>query len=166
MRQPTIYIPQVDTHTTGSLEAHNRSYNQEHGIKGRDAQIANHITDLLREKVKSNTPEIGDRIILEGYNSYDKKDVVYDDGIIESLNAYKTGKLYACCNGSPYIYNTGNLSVSGGYFLTIDPSKVEFVGYSTRFFWTFGWNGACGNGGIYFEAPVKVWRYKNNEEIY
>jgi len=127
-----------------------------------DTDKVNKIIVLFINNITLTTPSIGDRVILEGYIPSQKKDIVYDNGHIESLNYGDTGKLNVCTSPDiPHITEKGNTSTSGGYWVNIEPSKLTFVGYSSKAFWTWGFEGQKADAALYFHAPIKVWKYED-----
>jgi hypothetical protein len=96
---------------------------------------------------------------------------VYERGHLENENYFDTYGYNFCVQ--PSIPNVGltkkggvSYSTSGGYWVTEkDGKKFKYVGTRKKLFWTFGHNGACGNGGVYFKAEVAVWEFES-EEIY
>jgi len=144
------------------LSVLNPTYKRLFTMRDFDTDKVNKIIVMLMNKLILLTPSIGDKIILEGYIPSDKRDVVYNNGHIESLNWGDTGKLNVCTSPDiPHIRENGNTSTSGGYWVQIEPSKLTFVGYSSKKFWTWGFEGQKGDAAIYFEAPVKVWKYED-----
>lgn len=92
----------------------NPKYNRLFTIRDFDTDKVNKIIVLLMNNIILQTPSIGDKVILEGY--VNKKDIVYNNGHIESLNWADTGKLNVCTSPDiPHIRETGNTSTGGGY---------------------------------------------------
>ncbi len=148
------------------LSGMNEKYCRNFTMRSFDTDIVNKIITLLMNRVMVFSPQIGDKVILEGYNQTEKKDIVYDNGHIESLNWGDTGKLNICTSPDlPHIRETGNTSTGGGYWVNIEPNKLSFVGYTSKTFWTWGFEAPRADAALYFKAPVKVWRYKNDELI-
>lgn len=142
----------------------NPKYNRLFTIRDFDTDKVNKIIVLLMNNIILQTPSIGDKVILEGY--VNKKDIVYNNGHIESLNWADTGKLNVCTSPDiPHIRETGNTSTGGGYWVNIEPNKLSFVGYDSKTFWTWGFEGQKGDAALYFKAPVKVWKYEDVTKV-
>lgn len=158
----------IEEYTVETLKAFNRSYDTEHGVTESDVIKANKIIADLHDQLETTTPHAGDIVICEGFNTYNEKEVTYK-GHLEAVGKPEWGikGLYVCTSPSgSHITVDLTFSTSGGYWVEVEPSKVSFVGYEMKSFWTWGHNGACGNGGFYFKAPVKVWKFKDNNLIY
>ncbi len=149
-----------------NLIAINSLFHQEHGLNQDDLDLVNSIISLLWKRSFDDIPHDGDTCILIGRNS--KGDaVIYNNGLLESKDYYTKGLMSACTGPSiPHISKSGVTSTSGGYFLGAPIADLKYLGFSKRMFWTFGSAGAVGNGGVYFDAPVKVFEYVNLERIY
>ncbi len=163
-------IPQIPAYTLETLKPLNASFDREHGLKEKDADIVNSMIRRFENIVKSTTPEKGDIIYLEGYRSSEQRVIRYR-GHIDDTNAYGEDKLY--CVTSATLSNVRqvsndkiSLSTGGGYWLSVEPAHAEFLGYALKEFWAWGSNGACGNGSVYFLAPVKVWKHVDHKNIY
>lgn len=140
----------------------NPKYNRLFGMRNFDTDKVNKIIVLLINKLTLLTPSIGDKVILVGYKKSENKDIVYDNGHIESLTWADMNKLNVCASPDiPCITERGNTSTCGGYWVQIEPEKLTLVGYASKKFWTWGFEGQKGDAAIYFEAPVKVWRYND-----
>ena len=57
-------------------------------------------------------------------------------------------------------------STSGGSFSHHEMNGFTYIGKTTNTFWTFGHNGACANGGVYFTATVNLWECNDNKEMF
>lgn len=57
-------------------------------------------------------------------------------------------------------------SVSGGAFENLPKGISKNKGKTKHCFWTWGNRGACGNGGIYFNAEISSWEINLNEGKY
>jgi len=144
------------------LSLANEKYNRLFTVRHFDTDKVNKVIVLLINKLSSEKPEIGDKVILEGYSKSGKDGIVYRNGHIESLSYGDTGKLNVCTSpDTPHIREGGKTSTSGGYWVNIEHDKLSFVGYDSKQFWTWGFEGQKGDAALYFKAPVKVWEYKD-----
>jgi hypothetical protein len=140
---------------------YNQSYAREHGFHEREH---NKINFFLTEYFckPSKEPRAGDIVILRGDNK------TYKMGLLDSV---RDGEASLCTSPmGPHVYynkesKSFSLSTSGGYWLGAPIEKLKKKrGKGERVFWI--WGGLpCGNGGVYFKAPVNVWEYYS-EEIY
>jgi len=144
------------------LSVLNPTYKRLFTVRDFDTDKVNKIIVLLINKLTVKSPSVGDKVILEGYNEGSRKDIVYSNGHVECLTWADTDKLNVCTSpDTPHIRESGQTSTSGGYWVQIEPSKLTFVGYASKKFWTWGFEGQKGDAAIYFEAPVKVWKYED-----
>ncbi len=166
---------QAQLYTLESLKIQDPAYDHNHGMTEKDVQIVNDLLLHFNERVKSEKPLPGDIMLLEGYNSYHDRVVCYRGGI-DALNMYGENGLYCFTAGESHVrlvksrdknkWTDLSFSTSGGYFLNVDPAQAKFEGYDMNQFWTWGSQGACGDGGIYFKVPVKVWSHVDHKNIY
>ena len=142
------------------LRALNKSFICEHGELDesdlRKISQTRSVLNIARARVAGKEiPLPGD--IVEGAYYNGKHPFHY--GIIDSRD-YMTeeGRLTICAGGSPYIVpSTASLSISGGPFFSVEPRHLTYIGKEERLFWTFGHDGACANGGVYFPVTVNCW---------
>jgi len=144
----------------------NYCFNDEHKINDYDVNLINRLVTILEKELTSPTLKEGVKVRCIG------KKVTYDHGHLER-DRDKDGKFTVCMCPGVYVGLTEESKpwflVSGGYFAKIkdnDLPKFKYTGETElKDFWTFGHNGACGNGGIRFQARVAVFEYED-EQIY
>lgn len=153
-------------YTIESLKADNICYDREHEVTASDVEQVNKMKALLESELKDSL-KAGVIVICKG------KDKTYENGHLDDVDYLGEYGCHVCMNASVHIGFMRRsdkefyLSSSGGYYhAEKDVSKFKFTG-KTRLknFWMWGHNGACGGGGIRFDAEVAVFEYEN-EKIY
>lgn len=168
LAEPASYVENLEM---------NASYHQEHGFTEGDHNIIqNHLRVLAAHRANNpDTPLPGDIVIVRGTEENYKKVIpVYEGARIDSYKPrWDQDPVCAsiCLQASVHIglheddpEEPYSLSISGGYWIGPKLTELKDTGkYRGASFWTWGHVGACGNGGIYYSAPVKVWEYKGPE---
>ena len=153
-------------YTAEQLKAENYLYDKEHGVNSVDVDKINALKALLESELKDSLKP-GVIVVCKG------EEKTYEGGHLDDTNYLGEYGCHVCVHPSVYVDFSGRddkkfwFSTSGGYFFSEkDTGKFKFTG-KTRLknFWTFGHNGACGNGGIWFQAEVAVFEYES-EKIY
>lgn len=144
-----------------SLKEQNISYNHEHRVTQQDVNKVNRLIDIIE---KRSHLEPGDIIKCVG------TDKTYENGHIEYAGDWYPGAFHICTEPySPFVAEAGgrlNIDTSGGYWIA-EKDKNKFIRICKRNkrFKTWGHNGACGNGAVYFNAEVTAWEY-HSDKIY
>lgn len=131
----------------------NVGYITEHGLRDADISKALKMQKAI-EKRNLATSEI---LPLDSVHVTARNGVEYPNAVFLG-EYYRDGRAAICQNASIHVgIYEGNIhhSVSGGSFPTIDQKALIREGCKDKQFWTWGTSGACGNGGIYFNAKVK-----------
>lgn len=122
------------------------------GISDKDVEIANSRLAILDQLVLTSSPCPGDTIICRGEDN-----VEYHSGIINELDG---NDVRICVKPMvPHITKSGVLSTSGGYWFRcgINEIKRSPTLFAERMFWTWDSYGPRKDGGVHFNAKVKVW---------
>lgn len=153
-----------DRYDRKSLLSYNLSYDFEHYLFEEDVVKAN---DMIRriEKTRSYTKPIAGDLIryTSQHGSY------YPYAHIEESSG---NQVYVCEHPqSPFVWkdrksDTLYYSTSGGSWFSMDAKKLKYAGKQLKWFWMWGWCGACGNGGVHFAAEISVWEYVEPDPLY
>ncbi len=141
----------------------NYLFHNQHGINEKDVEIVNKIVTALEKELKGSTIKPGVKVRCIG------KKVTYENGHLEIHR--DDGEYEICMHPSVYVGlsedNKPWFLSSGGYYANAgEGKKIKYTGKTElKDFWTFGHNGACGHGGIRFQAEVAVFKYED-EQIY
>lgn len=136
-----------------------------------DIQKINELKRRIELNLEAKAPASGDCVILKGYNNYERKEVIYENGHIEN-SRFNYSNFSACTRPYvPFVFEKGmhgfTLDTSGGVWSEIPKTDLIPTGkIKEKLFKTFGHVGVCGAGGIYFPASVRVWEYENADKIY
>jgi hypothetical protein len=145
-----------------SLIRANPSFHLEHLVTEHDVEKVNNHIKLIENTRSDTLPKAGDKILFTS-----KHGDYCPNTIIEKVGE---DEIYVCTGPtSPFIMPSDDgiyCSISGGPFETIQKKLLKYIGKQTAFFWLWGNCGACGNGGIYFEAEVSLWEYKAPDALY
>lgn len=149
-------------YTVSSLKVANPDKN--YTICEKDAIKVNALINIFEKNLQNLEPTPGDLIICCGYNNYYNKEVVYSQGIVDEVN--EDNKLHICVQPTPpYVLATGRLSTSGGYWFTCRKEEIkrsqELEGKRT--FWCWDSYGPRAQGGLYFQASVKIWEITSSK---
>lgn len=129
------------------------------------------IKSIGKQGVKTNnyrsrrvTPHPGD-VVDFGENDREYPFNTTRYGRIESLDYLGTGKVHVCCNqGSVFLMDSGNVSISGGPFTTIDPAQLEpTFNLKTVRFWNWGDHAPGANQGVEYWLVRPVFRLVTKE---
>ena len=148
-------------YTVEMLKEENTLFDREYGTTESDVDKVNKIIEFIKNSRTKEQIQVGD--VVQYTNEYGE---YYPHAIITNLdNDYAE----ICENGSIHtnIYK-GEFchSTSGGSFSHYNIKKFTYIGTTTRTFWTFGHEGACVNGGVYFTATVNLWECNDNKEMF
>ena len=152
-------------YTKELLIRNNPCYHSQHYITQSDVDIANEYMELIQSTRNDKKPTIGDMF------QYTNEDGEFYGRAHYESESENDNRI--CWGGShSHVYKTeqneigiGFLS-SGGPWGSLDISKLHYVGKTVRSFWTWGSCGACGNGGLSFDAEVNLWRYDEPKQRY
>ena len=100
-------------------------------------------------------PRSGD-IVKFTYTDYPYTSGKY--GRIEGLGTWKKGEYHICCSlGSAFLYQNGNISISGGPFSCVAPNLLVPT-YDIKYaeFWNWGNNLPGANRGVYYQIARPV----------
>ncbi len=140
-------------YTLAELRDMNQVYDQVHRLNEQDVEIVNRFVEIIEGSRNNVSPRVGD--IVEYTNKYG---MYYGKAHIETVG---DEGLYICEQGRPFIVmGTDSLhtSTSGGTWSYI-PRDIPYVRSSEKAFITWGHAGACGDGGVTFQAMVSVFEY-------
>ena len=143
-----------------TLKKENYHFDYEHGITESDVMKVNKIIDMIENSRSTERVQVGD--VVQYTNEYGE---YFPHAIITKIN----DDAEICEHGGMYInIYEGEFyhSTSGGSFSHYEMDKFTYIGKTTNTFWTFGHNGACANGGIYFTATVNLWECNDNKEMF
>lgn len=144
-------------YTLLSLKAANPSKVYE--VCEKDAINVNALVALLEKNFQKPEPTPGDLIVCRGYSNYYKKEVVYSQGVIDKV--CENGMLHICVEPMvPHILASGHLDTSGGYWFTCHKDEIKRSQKETsgqRSFWCWDSLGPRAQGGLYFQAKLKIW---------
>lgn len=137
-------------------------YDDEHGVNKSDVEKVNALITILEKDLKKSLVP-GVIIVCKG------KKKTYKNGQLDCKWHWHKNDYNICTQ--PFIPNVGIdkdeasfMPLSGGYwFSETDDKKFKYIGTRKKLFWTWGHDGPCGNGGVYFEAEVGVWELESNE---
>ena len=141
----------------------NLSFIMEHGLSKSDIDTFLEIQREFNKVLDNKQPKAYDNVEVHANNGhmlhkYAKRGYIFHKyAKLEKCNYNNTGFHY-CENASMHYIDMEHASISGGAFHEVDINNLEYIGTTTTTVWTWGHNGACGNGGIYI--PVKVNNYK------
>ena len=147
-------------YTVETLKKENYRFDNVHGITEADVTKVNKIITMIEKLRLTGRVQVGD--VVQYTNEYGD---YFQHALIDDIN----DDVVICENGSMYIdIHEGEFyhSTSGGIFSLHNINDFTYIGKTTRTFWTFGHNGMCANGGIYFTATVNLWECNDNKEKY
>ena len=147
-------------YTVETLKKENYRFDNVHGITEADVTKVNKIITMIEKLRLTGRVQVGD--VVQYTNEYGD---YFQHALIDDIN----DDAVICENGSMYIdIHEGEFyhSTSGGIFSLHNINDFTYIGKTTRTFWTFGHNGMCANGGIYFTATVNLWECNDNKEKY
>lgn len=147
-------------YTVETLKKENYHFDYEHGITESDVMKVNKIIDAIENSRSTERIQVGDVVqYTNEYGDYFPHAMItniYDDAEI-----CENGNMYTNIHEGEFCHST-----SGGSFSHHEMKGFTYIGKTTRTFWTFGHNGACANGGVYFTATVNLWECNDNKEMF
>lgn len=147
-------------YTVETLKKENYHFDYEHGITESDVMKVNKIIDAIENSRSTERIQVGDVVqYTNEYGDYFPHAMItniYDDAEI-----CENGNMYTNIHEGEFCHST-----SGGSFSHHEMKGFTYIGKTTRTFWTFGQNGACANGGVYFTATVNLWECNDNKEMF
>lgn len=124
--------------------------------------VVTHVNNCIKEiqADRSETlPTYGDRVkFTNKYGKYSLSNVNPADGFT------KDGQINICEHGNSGFYYGHGISTSGGPWENVDKKNFKLIGKAEATFWTWGNNGPCGGGGVYFKTGVNLWLCDINEQ--
>lgn len=147
-------------YTVETLKKENYHFDNEYGVTETDVEKVNKIIDVIENSRSTERVQVGD--VVQYTNEYGE---YFPHAMITKIN----DDVEICENGSMHtsIYDDEFChSTSGGSFSHHEMNGFTYIGKTTRTFWTFGHNGACANGGVYFTATVNLWECNDNKEMF
>lgn len=149
-------------YTLETLKKGNESYDYQHGVNDADVININKLKTLLEDSLKTDL-RAGVIVVCKG------EEKTYENGHLDAVNYLNEYGYHVCVQPSIYVGFSDRgfgywFSTSGGYFFHEKDSGKFIPTGETRLkrFWTFGHCGACGGGGIYFQAEVAVYKYESD----
>ena len=147
-------------YTVETLKKENYHFDNEHGITDADVTKANRIIDAIENSRSTEHIQVGD--VVQYTNEYGE---YFPHAMITKLNddaeICEHGNMYTNIHEDEFCHST-----SGGSFSHHEMNGFTYIGKITNTFWTFGHNGACANGGVYFTATVNLWECNDNKEMF
>lgn len=147
-------------YTVETLKKENYRFDNVYGVTEADVTKINKIITMIEKLRLTGRVQVGD--VVQYTNEYGD---YFQHALIDDIN----DDAVICENGSMYIdIHEGEFyhSTSGGIFSLHNINDFTYIGKTTRTFWTFGHNGMCANGGIYFTATVNLWECNDNKEMF
>lgn len=147
-------------YTVETLKKENYRFDNMYGITDADVTKVNNLITMIESSRTQEHIQIGDTVqYTNEYGDY------FQHALITNIN----DDVEICERGSMYTYiYEGKFchSTSGGSFSHHNINDFTYIGKTTRTFWTFGHNGMCANGGIYFTVTVNLWECNDNKEMF
>lgn len=157
----------MSKYTIETLSPLNHRFEAAHyKINQSDVDMANKLVAIIESSRTNGQPQPGDALEL-----YDKHGDYYGSAHIDRKSAYVDDAWDVCERAyCPYVSPNDNetnivCDTSGGAWPQI-PNSLTLIGKRKKRFWRFGHCGACGDGGIEFEAEVNVWEYRAPDAKY
>ncbi|MBA3010051.1 MAG: DUF4121 family protein [Desulfobacula sp.] len=152
----------VITKETLKRYSQNLLFNRMHGLTDKDVLIANRMHDLILNSRDKSRPTPGDIIVCCS------DQISYEYGHLNT--DIKTEYCSICTQAyTPFVFDDLDMpyfSTSGGYWISeTDPKMFEYIGERKKLFCTWGHDGACAGGAVYFEVLVNAWKLYR-EDIY
>lgn len=150
----------MEKYTVEMLKEENALFDREYSITESDVNKVNKIIEFIENSRTKEQIQVGDAVqYTNEYGEY------YPLAIITNLN----DDAEICENGSMHtnLYK-GKFchSTSGGSFSHHSINDFKYIGTISKIFWTFGHEGACANGGVYFTVTVNLWECNDNKEMF
>lgn len=120
----------------------------------------NKIIDAIENSRSTERIQVGDVVqYTNEYGEYFPHAMITN--IYDNTEICENGNMYTNIHEGEFCHST-----SGGSFSHHEMKGFTYIGKTTRTFWTFGHNGACANGGVYFTATVNLWECNDNKEMF
>lgn len=147
-------------YTVETLKKENYHFDYEHGITESDVMKVNKIIDAIENSRSTERIQVGDVVqYTNEYGEYFPHAMITN--IYDNTEICENGNMYTNIHEGEFCHST-----SGGSFSHHEMKGFTYIGKTTRTFWTFGHNGACANGGVYFAATVNLWECNDNKEMF
>lgn len=147
-------------YTVETLKKENYHFDYEHGITESDVMKVNKIIDAIENSRSTERIQVGDVVqYTNEYGEYFPHAMITN--IYDNMEICENGNMYTNIHEGEFCHST-----SGGSFSHHEMKGFTYIGKTTRTFWTFGHNGACANGGVYFTATVNLWECNDNKEMF
>lgn len=147
-------------YTVETLKKENYHFDYEHGITESDVMKVNKIIDAIENSRSTERIQVGDVVqYTNEYGEYFPHAMITN--IYDNTEICENGNMYTNIHEGEFCHST-----SGGSFSHHEMKGFTYIGKTTRTFWTFGHNGACANGGVYFTATVNLWECNDNKEMF
>lgn len=143
-----------------TLKKENYHFDYEHGITESDVMKVNKIIDAIENSRSTERIQVGDVVqYTNEYGEYFPHAMITN--IYDNTEICENGNMYTNIHEGEFCHST-----SGGSFSHHEMNGFTYIGKTTNTFWTFGHNGACANGGVYFTATVNLWECNDNKEMF
>ena len=150
----------MQKYTVETLKKENHLFDNEYGVTESDVMKVNKIIDMIENSRSTERVQVGD--VVQYTNEYGEYS---PHAMITEINDYaqicEHGGMYTNIYKGEFCHST-----SGGPFNHHEMDGFTYIGKITNTFWTFGHNGACANGGVYFTATVNLWECNDNKEMF
>lgn len=147
-------------YTVETLKKENYHFDYEHGITESDVMKVNKIIDAIENSRSTERIQVGDVVqYTNEYGEYFPHAMITN--IYDNTEICENGNMYTNIHEGEFCHST-----SRGSFSHHEMKGFTYIGKTTRTFWTFGHNGACANGGVYFTATVNLWECNDNKEMF
>lgn len=147
-------------YTVETLKKENYHFDYEHGITESDVMKVNKIIDAIENSRSTERIQVGDVVqYTNEYGEYFPHAMITN--IYDNTEICENGNMYTNIHEGEFCHST-----SGGSFSHHEMKGFTYIGKTTRTFWTFGHNGACANGGVYFTTTVNLWECNDNKEMF
>lgn len=147
-------------YTVETLKKENYHFDYEHGITESDVMKVNKIIDAIENSRSTERIQVEDVVqYTNEYGEYFPHAMITN--IYDNTEICENGNMYTNIHEGEFCHST-----SGGSFSHHEMKGFTYIGKTTRTFWTFGHNGACANGGVYFTATVNLWECNDNKEMF
>lgn len=147
-------------YTVETLKKENYHFDYEHGITESDVMKVNKIIDAIENSRSTERIQVGDVVqYTNEYGEYFPHAMITN--IYDNTEICENGNMYTNIHEGEFCHST-----SGGSFSHHEMKGFTYIGKTTRTFWTFGHNGVCANGGVYFTTTVNLWECNDNKEMF
>ena len=132
----------------------NLSFINEHGLTVSDVEKYINIQTQF-EKRTDSTKKVSPCDALEVWSNNNK--IFYQNAHIEKCSYNNTGWTW-CEHASSHYIDINCFSTSGGAWHELDIKELKHIGTKTKTIWTWGHTGATGNGGLYIQVKVNLFK--------